>query len=331
MSRTLRIRRRLLAAGAAFPALALAQGAAPFPSKPIKIVVGFAPGGATDTAARLIADHMTRVSGQSVIVENRPGAGGIVAATAVAKAPADGYNVLLNTSYFAVSAQGLFRTLPYDPNKDFAFITPILSGQVLLSVHRSVPATNLKEFADYARRTPKLAVGSWGPGSQGHLMVEAINKHFGLQITHVAYKGEGPMAQDLLGGQISAGCGTFFSMAGAIKAGNLRAIAVTSGSRGQRHPLMPELPTFAEQGLNDSAVTLSGWIGLATTAGTPKPVITKLNEWIRGALVRPDIRPKLEVYGMEIVSLSPEEFDASVRAEVPLWVKMINEVGVNLD
>ena len=331
MSQRRDTRRRLLAAAAALPALAFAQAPAQFPSRPIRIVVGFAPGGATDTAARLIADHMSKQAGQPVTVENRPGAGGIVAATAVAKAAPDGHTLLLNTSYFVISAQGLFRTLPYDPKKDFAAITPILAGQVMLCVHRSVPATNLKEFVEHARRTPNLAVGSWGPGSQGHLMVEAINKQFGLAITHVAYKGEGPMAQDLLGGQIAAGCGTFFSMAGAVKAGNLRVIAVTDSSKGQRHPLLPETPTFAEQGLKDPAVTLSGWIGLVTTAGTPRPVVAKLNEWIRAAITHPDIKPKLEVFGMELVSQTPEAFDASIRAETPVWVKMINDVGVKLD
>lgn len=331
MNQRAKNRRRLLIAGAALPALAFAQAQPPFPSRPIKIIVGFAPGGATDTSARLIADYIAKQAGQPVVVENRPGAGGVVAAAVVAKAPPDGYTLLLNTSYFAVSAQGLFRSLPYDANRDFAFVTPILAGQVMLCVHQSVPAANLKEFVDYARRTPKLAVGSWGPGSQGHLMVEAINRAYGLSITHVGYKGEGPMAQDLLGGQIAGGTGTFFSMAGAVKAGTLRVIAVTNGSRGQRHPQLPDTATFAEQGLKDPVVTLSGWIGIATTAGTPRPVVAKLNEWIVAAIAQPDIRPKLESFGMELVSATPEAFEASVRAEVPLWVKAINEVGVKLD
>ena len=321
----------VFAVGAIVPLAAQAQTPAAFPSKSIRILVGFQPGGATDTAARLIADHMAKVSGQSVIVENRPGAGGIVAATAVAKAPADGYTLLLNTSYPVMSAQGLFRTLPYDANRDFAYVTPILAGQVMLSVHKSVPANNLAEFVEYARRTPKFAIGSWGPGSQGHLAVEAINKRYGLTITHIAYKGEGPMAQDLIGGQIPAGMGTFFSMTGAIKSGHLRPIAVTDGSRGQRHPFLPEVATFAEQGLKEPAVTLSGWIGILATGGTPKPVVAKLNEWVRGAIAQPDIRTKLESYGMEVVSATPEDFEASVRKETPLWVSAINEVGVKLD
>lgn len=331
MKPSMRNRRRLLAAAAALPALALAQAPAPFPSRPIRIIVGFQPGGATDTAARLIGDHMAKLAGQPVIVDNRPGAGGVVAATAVAKAPPDGHTLLLNTSFPVINAQGLFRTLPYDPNRDFAFVTPILAGQVMLCVHRSVPATNLAEFVDYARRTPSVAIGSWAPGSQGHLGVEAINKRFGLAIPHIAYKGEGPMTQDLLGGQIPAAFGTLFSMLGAVKSGQLRPIAVTDGSRGQRHPLLPEVPRFAEQGLDDPVVTLSGWIGILTTGGTPPASVAKLNEWIRSALAQPEIRAKLETFGMEVVSSTPQEFDKSFRAETPLWVKAINDAGVKLD
>lgn len=313
------------------PAFAQAQSMGSFPSKPIKILVGFQPGGATDTAARLIADHMAKVSGQTVVVENRPGAGGIVAATAVARAVPDGYTLVVNTSYPVMSAPGLFRSLPYDPARDFAYISPILAGQVILLVHKSVPAANLAELVEFARRTPKFAVGSWGPGSQGHLAVEAINKRFGLSIAHIPYKGEGPMAQDLIGGQIPAGMGTFFSMTGAIKSGHLRPIAVTDSSRGQRHPLLPEVATFAEQGLKDPAVTLSGWIGILTTGGTPRPVLAKLNDWVRSAIAQPEIRSKLESYGMEVVSATSEQFEASVKAETPLWVSAINEVGVKLD
>lgn len=318
-------------AGAAVPSVVMGQSNSPFPSRPIRILVGFQPGGATDTAARLIADHMAKLAGQPVIVENRPGAGGIVAATAVAKAPPDGHVMLLNTAYPVVQAQGLFRSLPYDPVRELAPVTPILAASVLFVVARSVPATNLKEFVEYARRSPNVAIGSWAPGSQGHLGVEAINKRFGLNIPHVPYKGEGPMTQDIIGGQLPAGFGSFFSMIGAVKSGHIRVVAVTNGPRGNRMPLLPDIRTFAEQGLDSPAVTLSGWIGIVTTGGTPRPVVAKLNEWIRASLARADIRSKLEAYGMEVVSSTPEEFEASIRAETPLWVKAINDVGVKLD
>ena len=326
-----RVRRRLLAAGAALPTLAFAQSSPPFPSKPIRILVGFAPGGATDTAARLIAAHMAKLAGQPVLVENRTGAGGIIAATAVAKAPADGHTLLLNTSYPVMSAQGLFRSLPYDPNRDFAFVTPILASAVLFGVARSVPAANLKEFVEYARRTPTLAIGSWGQGTVGHLVVEAINKQYGLTIPHVAYKGEGPMTQDIIGGHIPAGFSSFISFTGPVQSGHIRVIAVIGGPGGNRMALLPEVPTFAEQGMKDPVVTLVGWIGILTTGGTPRPVVEKLNEWIRSALAQAEIRSKLESYGLEVISSTPEEFDSSFRADTPIWVKAINATGVKMD
>ncbi|MSQ54356.1 MAG: tripartite tricarboxylate transporter substrate binding protein [Betaproteobacteria bacterium] len=324
-------RRRFLIAGSALLAAPLVRAQAAFPSKPIRILVGFAPGGATDTAARLIGEHVSKLAGQPVIVDNRPGAGGIVAAAVLAKSPPDGHTLLLNTSYPVVSAQGLLSSLPYDPNKDFAFVTPILAGSVLFCAHRSVPATNLREFIEHARKTPNLAIGSWAPGSQGHLAVEAMNKHYGLKITHVAYKGEGPMAQDLVGGQIAGGTGSLFSMIGAVKSGHIRPIAVTSGPGGKRNSMLPEVATFFEQGLDNPAVTLAGWIGILTTAGTPRANLAKLNEWVRAALAQPEIRSKLESYGLDVVSTTPEEFEASFRVEVPLWVRMIKDAGVKLD
>jgi len=324
-------RRQFLITASALLVAPLARAQGVFPSKPIRIIVGFAPGGVSDTAARLIADHISKLAGQPVIVDNRPGAGGIIAATVVAKAAPDGHTLLLNTSYPVVPAQGLLSSLPYDPNKDFAFVTPIMAGNVLFCVHTSVPATNLREFVEHARKTPSLAIGSWAPGSQGHLAVEAINAHYGLKIIHVAYKGEGPMTQDLIGGQIAGGTGSLVSMIGAIKSGHIRPIAVTSGPRGNRNSKLPEVPTFAEQGLDAPAVTLSGWIGVLTTAGTPRANIGKLNEWVRAALAQPEIRSKIETYGLDVVSTSPEEFDANFRKEVPRWVKMIKDAGVKLD
>jgi tripartite-type tricarboxylate transporter receptor subunit TctC len=162
-------------------------------------------------------------------------------------------------------------------------------------------------------------------------MVEAINKRYDLNITHVAYKGEGPVAQDILGGQIPGGTGSLTSMGGAIKTGHIRAIAVTSGPRGNRMKELPEVATFSEQGLSGPAVTLSGWAGVLTTAGTPRASVSKLNGWVLAALAQPEIRTKLESYGMDVISSTPEEFEARFRAETPLWVKAIKDTGVRLD
>jgi tripartite-type tricarboxylate transporter receptor subunit TctC len=324
-------RRRLLSALAALPALAFAQSAPPFPSKPVRFLLGAPPGGVTDPAARLIANHLSKLAGQPVLVENRPGANGIIAATAVAKAPPDGHTLFLGVQFPVVNVQALYRSLPYDPNHDFALVTPFASGYVTLGVSRTVPATNLNEFVEYARRTPGLGIGSWGPGSQGHLGVEAINKRYGLSVPHVAYKGEGPMTQDILGGHLAAGFGSLASMGGPVKAGHIRVIAVVGDAGASRMALLPDVPTFGQQGLDDPAVTLRGWLGILTTAGTPRPIVAKLNEWIRSALAQAEFLELMKSFGMEVISSTPEQFESRFRAETPAWVKMINELGVKLD
>jgi tripartite-type tricarboxylate transporter receptor subunit TctC len=327
----MRRRRTFLVAASALLAAPLARAQAAFPSRPIRIVVGFAPGGATDTAARLIGEHMARLAGQPVIVENRTGAGGVVAAAAVATAAPDGHTLLLGGSDALMSAQQLFSSLPYDPNKDFAFVTPVVGGSILLCVHHSVPAANLRELVEHARNTPALAIGSWARGSHGHLVVEALNMHYGLKITHVAYKGEGPMSHDLAGGQIGGGTGTLLSMIGTIRSGQVRPIAQTNGPRGSRSAALPEVPTFAEQGLHHPAVTLGGWLGVLAPAATPRATIALLNKWIGNALEQPEVRAKLESYGLEVISSTPEAFEGSFRAAAPQWVKMIRDAGVKLD
>jgi tripartite-type tricarboxylate transporter receptor subunit TctC len=321
-------RRQFVIAGSALLAAPLASAQTAFPSKPIRIVVGYPPGGIVDTAARLIGEHMTKLVGQPVVVDNRTGAGGIIGAAAVAKAAPDGHTVLLTIQYPLVNAQAMVKSLPYDPNKDFAFVTPILAGAMLLCVHKSVPATNLVQLVEYARRTPNFAIGSWAQGSQGHLTIEDINKRYGLNITHVVYKGEGPMAQDLMGGQIPGGMGSLTGMAGLIKAGHIRPIAATSAPNGTRTSMLSEVATFAEQGLPESAVMRSGWVGVVAPSGTPPATIAKLNEWIRAALAQPDVRSKLGNLGLEAFTSTPAEFEAHFRADTPLWIKAIQDAGI---
>ena len=321
-------RRQFLIASSALLAVLPAFAQAAYPSKPIRIVVGYPPGGVADTSARLIGDYMAKLAGQPVTIDNRAGAGGIIGATAVAKAAADGYTLLLTLQYPLVNAQAMLKSLPYDPNKDFAFVTPVLTGAMLFCVHKSVPASNLAQLVEHARRTPDLAIGSWAQGSQGHLAIEAINKRYGLNITHVVYKGEGPMTQDLMGGQIPGGMGSLATMAGLIKAGHIRPIAATSGPHGARTSMLSEVPTFAEQGLTEAAVTHSGWVGVLAPSGTPPAIIAKLNEWVRAALAQSDIRTKLGNIGMEAFTSTPAEFEARFRAETPIWIKAIQDAGV---
>jgi len=324
-------RRQFLLAASALVAAPLARAQGAFPSKPIRILVPVQPGGSVDPAARLVASHVSKLAGQPVLVENRPGANGLIAATAVAKAPPDGHTLYLGQQFPIVNAQAMYRSLPYDPNRDFALITPYANGYIVLCVSRTVPATNLREFVDYGRRTPGLAIGSWGPGSQGHLGVEAINKRYGLSIPHIAYKGEGPMTQDILGGHLAAGFSTFASLSGPVQAGQIRAIAVTGDASASRMALLPDVPTFGQQGLDVPAVTLRGWAGILTTGGTPRTIIAKLNEWMRSALAQTEFRKMIESFGLDVISSTPEEFESRFRAETPAWVKVINELGVKLD
>jgi tripartite-type tricarboxylate transporter receptor subunit TctC len=321
-------RRKFVIAGSALLAVPLASAQAAFPSKPIRIVVGYPAGGAIDTVARLIGEYMARLCGQPVTIDNRPGAGGIIGAAAVAKAAPDGYTLLLTGQYPLVNAQALVKTLPYDPNKDFAFVTPVLTGAMLFCVHKSVPAANIAQLVEHARRTPDFAIGSWAQGSQGHLAIEAINKRYGLNITHLVYKGEPQVTQDLMGGQIPGGMGSLVTMAGPIKAGHIRPIAATSGPRGGRVSMLSEVATFAEQGLNEAAVTHSPWGGVLAPSGTPPAVIAKLNDWVHAALAQPDIRSKLGNLGLEALTSTPAEFEARFRAETPLWIKATQDAGI---
>lgn len=310
----------ILAAGFA----AASAGAAQFPTKPIRLVIGFAPGGGTDTTARALSTKLTASLGQQVIVDNRPGHSGTIAADIVAKATPDGHTVLLGTIALVVNPS-LSAKMPFDTLKDLAPVTQAVDSTNILVVHPSVAAKSVKELIALAKAKP-LNCGSSGIGGTGHLAVELFNLQAGTKITHVPYKGGGPAIIDLLGGNIQLIFATAASSIGHVKAGKIRAIAVTTA---KRSTLVPELPTIAEAGLK--GFEANNWNGFLVPAKTPRPVISKLNKELAAALLLSDIKEFLFKQGLDAAPGSPEQFGAYMKSEMAKWAKVIKAAGIKVN
>ena len=308
----------LVLAASALPAPAAEQ---PFPSKPVRLVIGFAPGGGTDTTARALSTKLTAALGQQVIVDNRPGHSGTIAADIVAKATPDGHTVLLGTIALAINPS-LTKKMPFDTLKDLMPVTRAADSTNILVLHPSVPAKSVKELIALAKTKP-LNGGSSGIGGTGHLAVELFNLQAGTRITHVPYKGGGPAIVDLLAGNIQLIFATAASSIGHIKAGKIRPLAVTTA---KRSALVPELPTIAEAGL--PGFEANNWNGFLVPAKTPRPVINRLNKDIAGALSLPDIKEFLFKQGLDAAPGSPEDFGAYIKSEMAKWAKVIKASGI---
>lgn len=297
-----------------------------FPSKPITIVVPYAPGGTNDIMARAVAGKMGESTGQSVVVENRTGAGGNIGAAYVAKAAPDGYTIL-TASVGVYSINKWMQKLPYDPEKDFAPITNGGSVPNMLIVNPSVPVKDVAELIAFAKAHPgKVAFASMGSGTTGHLSGELFRQMTHADLLHVPYKGSAPALQDLLGGQVQL---MFDNMPTAIKlaqAGKVKGLALTSL---QPHPLAPGVPTLDQAGLKGFDVT--AWFGFAAPAGTPKPVIDKLNAEMVKALRDPVIAENLTKLGVTIIADSPEHFAAYMADESKKWREVVQRAGIKLD
>ena len=294
--------------------------AADFPTKPIRLVIGFAPGGGTDTTARALSHKLTAAFGQQVIVDNRPGHSGTIAAEIVTKSSPDGYTVLLGTIALAINPS--LDKMPFDTLKDLAPVTRAADSTNILVVHPSVAAKSVKELIALAKAKP-LNGGSSGVGGTGHLAVELFNLQAGTKITHVAYKGGGPAMVDLLGGNIHLIFATAASSIGHIKSGKIRPLAVTTG---KRSALVPDLPTIAEAGL--PGFEANNWNGFLVPAKTPRPIIDRLNKEIAGALSQPDIKEFLFKQGLDAAPGTPEAFGAYIKSEMTKWAKVIKAAGV---
>lgn len=309
------------AAGALAALLAGPALAADFPTKPIRLVIGFAPGGGTDTTSRALSTKLTAALGQQVIVDNRPGHSGTIAADILSKATPDGHTLLLGTIALVINPI-LTKKMPFDTFRDLAPVTQAVDSTNILIVHPSVPAKSVKELIALAKSKP-VNGGSSGIGGTGHLAVELFNLQAGTKITHVPYKGGGPAMVDLLGGNIQLIFATAASSISHIKAGKARALAVTTA---KRSALVPELPTVAEAGL--PGYEANNWNGFFVPAKTPRPVIDRLNKEITAALTAPDVKAFLFKQGLDAAPGTPEQFASYMKAEYAKWTKVIQAAGL---
>ena len=302
--------------------LAPAAHAADYPTKPIRMIVGFAPGGGTDTTARAIANKLTDLLGQQVIIDNRPGAAGNIATELVSNANPDGYTLLMGTIAALAINPSLYTTkLPFDSIKDFAPIIQAVDSTNILSLHPSVAANSVKELIALAKAKP-LNYGSSGVGGTGHLAGELFNTMAGTKMSHVPYKGGGPAMIDLISGQVQLVFATAASAVPHIKSGKIKGIAVTTI---KRSALMPNIPTIAESGL--PRFDANNWYGLLAPAGTPRPIIMRLNTDVKKVLAMPDVKEFLFNQGLDPAPGTPEEFGAYIKSEMTKWAKVVKDSG----
>jgi tripartite-type tricarboxylate transporter receptor subunit TctC len=297
-----------------------AAGAADWPTKPVRLVIGFAPGGGTDTTARALANKMGGTLGQQVIVDNRPGHSGTIAADIVTKGVPDGHTVLLGTIALVINPS--LGKLPFDTFKDLMPVTQAVDSTNILIVHPSLPVKSVKDLVALAKTKP-LTGGSSGIGGTGHLALELFNLQAGTKITHVPYKGGGPAMIDLLAGNINLIFATAASSISFIKAGKTRALAVSTAKRSQ---LVPDLPTVAEAGLK--GFEANNWNAFFVPAGTPRPIVNRLNKELAAALTAPDIKEFLFKQGLDAAPGTPEELAKYMKSEYVKWAKVIKAAGL---
>jgi len=309
------------------PATVFAQGPAQgYPNKPIRLIVPVAPGGGTDFTARLIGQKLNEAWGQPVIVGNRPGAAGNIGVELAAKAPADGYTLVMPITSFPINP-GLYAKLPFDTIKDLAPIVLCASAPLVLVVHPSLPARSVSELIALARAKPgALNFANSGSGTGAHLAGELFKRMAGVEIVSVAYKGGGPAVVALIAGEVQMYFSTIPAALPQVKAGKLRMLGVTST---RRVPELPDVPTVAESGL--AGFDVVPWFGLFTPAGTPRPVIQKLNAEIVRVLNMPDTRERLSGHGLIPGGGKPEELGAFLKAEIAKWGKLIKEADIRVN
>ncbi|SCU73828.1 Extra-cytoplasmic solute receptor [Cupriavidus necator] len=309
--------------------LALPAAAQTYPAKPIRIVVPYVAGGGTDTIARAMGEKLSKRLGQPVVVDNKAGASGIIGTDAVAKAAPDGYTLLMTLTQSVLTNQFLYQKLPYDPRKDLTMISVLADAQLVLVAHPSVPARTVRELGEYARSRPgKLSYASWGVGSLSHLSGAYYSKLVHGQATHVPYKGEAPMMQDLLGGQVQFGFASILTAKPYIQSGKLKALAVTGT---QRSSALADMPTFAESGMQDSAFKTVGWIGLVAPVGVPAPILARLEGEVRAILQAPDMQERLVALGLRTVGSSPAQAQALYARDWPVLKTLVADSGAKLD
>ena len=307
-------------------AVSTSANAQSYPARPIRLVVSFAAGGGVDLVARLIGQKLSEAWNQQVVIDNRPGAGGNVSAEMVAKAPPDGYTIYMSSASVVVNTS-LYKSLPYDPLKDFAPVTLLVNAHNVLVAHPSLPAKNIRELIALAKKAPgQINYASTGSGSSGHLAMELFRSMAGIELTHVPYKVIGQTTADLLSGQVSLWFPTMPGVLQHIKGGRMMALGV-SGSR--RAPVLPNVPTIAEAGV--PGYDASTWYPLLAPAGTPAAIIEKMNAQLVTILATGDVREKLQAQGIEPVGSSPAQLGAHLKSEMVKWEKVVRLSGAKVD
>jgi tripartite-type tricarboxylate transporter receptor subunit TctC len=319
--------RLLAAAGFALASsLACAQSGSAYPAKPIRLVVPFPPGAGTDAIARVVAQRIGESMSTTVVVDNRPGAGGAIGATEVARAEPDGYTLLLVASPFTTVAAASANA-GYDPLRQFVSVAPIALGPLAFVVNADVPATSMREFVALAKRQPgKLNYGSAGAGSVNHLALELLKWRTGIDVVHIPYKGIAPATVDLLSGRIQAITASIPATLPHLAQGRLRVLAVTGPKRAA---LLPDVPTWKESGIADAEV-VNYW-GVVAPAGTPREIVQRLNTEITRALTQRDVKDRLEREGAELVAGPPERLGALIEGDLARWKKLIADAKLHLD
>jgi tripartite-type tricarboxylate transporter receptor subunit TctC len=322
--------RRLLAVCAlAAPLLAAAPAARAqdaYPSKPVRIIVPFAAGGPADVYARFLGQRLSESMGQPFVIENRPGAGSVIGTEAVAKAPADGYTLLMMSNTHTTN-ESLIPKKPYQLMRDFVPVAPVNYSDLVMVIHPSVPVNNLREFIDLAKAQPKkLNYASSGPGTPYHMAGELFNAMAGVQIVHVPYKGSSGARNDILGGQVHMMFDAIPTMAQNVRAGKVKALG-TTGTR--RSPVLPDVPTVAEAGVPGYEATI--WLGIMAPAGTPKAVVDRLNAAITKVVTSPEVKEQWAKQGAEPMVMTPSQFDAYLREDIRKWAEVVRISGAKLD
>lgn len=297
-----------------------------YPTRPIRMIMPFAPGGSADNLGRILQPGLADALGQQIVIENRPGASSVIGVDLTAKSAPDGYTIVLITTTHTVNPS-LMKKLPFDPVKDFAGISLVVSQPNLLAVHPSLPVKSVKDLVALAKAKPgAITFASGGNGSSPHLSGELLNLVAGIKLIHVPYKGSGPGVTDLLGGHVHLMFAGPLAFVPHIKSGRLRPLAIADT---RRSPLVPDVPTMAEAGF--AGVETGTWYALLAPAKTPRPIIDTLHRAVAATLKQPDIRGRMDAQGVDIVASTPQELDRHLQAEVDKWAKLVKAANITVN
>lgn len=320
--------RNLTACLAALAAMAIygTAFAQAFPTKPVRIIIAFPPGGGVDIVARIMGPRLTEIWNQPVVVENRPGASGVIGTEVAARSAPDGHSVFFGTLGNLTANQYLYPKMPVDPLRDMAPVTQVVAVHFVMIAHPSLPAMNVKELIALARAHPgQINYSSSGPGGAPHLGMELLKSMAKINLVHIPYKGSGPSFVDLLAGQVSLTCDSLLQSLPYIKAGRLRPLAVLGG---KRSPLLPDVPTVGE---TVPGYELTNWFGMTVPAATPRDVINRLHADISKVVQQPDFREKIAGMGADVIGSPPDQFGAFMKSESAKWGKVIREAGIKAE